>query len=132
MSLPANTRSRTGINPAAILYRDFDNRSRLKKMKIWVIITVLLSVVAAMSFQRATQTCHPFSATSVAIMNQNIDNPSGVFVDDPQLTYFRDIIKTLSNTLLRMLSSSSMKLTVLTSPSLLPLIRMNTSTRMHD
>ena len=68
-------------------------------MKIWVIITVLLSVVAAMSFQRATQTCHPFSATSVAIMNQNIDNPSGVFVDDPQLTYFRDIMKFRDDTI---------------------------------
>ena len=46
-----------------------------------------------MSFQRAAQTCHPFSATFVAIIDQNIDGPSGVHVDDPQLTFFRDIMK---------------------------------------
>ena len=46
-----------------------------------------------MSFQRAAQTCHPFSATFVAIMNQNIDNPGGITVEDPQLTFFRDIMR---------------------------------------
>ena len=85
--------SRTGRNPAAILYLHFDNRSRSKKMKIWFFVTVLLSIEGAMSFQRAAQTCHPFSATSVAIMNQNIDGGRGVSVDDPQLTFFRDIMK---------------------------------------
>ena len=62
-------------------------------MKICVFVTVLLSIEAAMSFQRAAQTCHPFSATFVAIIDQNIDNPRHIHVDDPQLTFFRDIMK---------------------------------------
>ena len=62
-------------------------------MKIWVFVAVLLNIEAAMSFQRAAQTCHPFSATFVVIMDQNIDNPSGFTVEDPQLTFFRDIMK---------------------------------------
>ena len=63
-------------------------------MKIWVFVTVtVLNIEAAMSYQRAAQTCHPFSATFVAIVDQNIDRPGGVTVDDPQLTFFRDIMK---------------------------------------
>ena len=44
-----------------------------------------------MSFQRAAQTCHPFSATFVAIIDQNIDGPGAL--EDPQLTFLRDTMK---------------------------------------
>ena len=53
-----------------------------------------------MSFQREAQTCHPFSATFVAIVDQNIDRPGCIHVDDTQLTFFRDILKFRDDTIL--------------------------------
>ena len=46
-------------------YRDFDNEDLGFCYRFF-------SIEATMSFQREAQTCHPFSATSVAIMDQNI------------------------------------------------------------
>ena len=59
-------------------------------MKIWVFVAVLLNIEAAMSFQRAAQTCHPFSATFIAIMDQNIDNPSATLAQHATRSVMED------------------------------------------
>ena len=72
----------------------------LRKMtfnKMYVFALVMLSTDAAMSVQNSLATCGQFPASFVAVIDQNIDSPFAIIEADPDLIFFKDVLKFREN-----------------------------------
>ena len=107
---PRTTPSRTGRNPAVIQNRSVP------------VSKICLSIV---SFQRAA---HPFPATVVAMIDQNIDAPITA-ADDPQLT---EVLRFRDEAIQHTIEDAMKFFNETYGVDFSTLIRMSTSTRMQD
>ena len=61
-------------------------------MNAWILFLALAGLEVATSIPAIPPpTCHPFSATFLALIDQSVDTPN-LLIDDPELTFFKDIM----------------------------------------
>ena len=62
-------------------------------MNIWIYIFVLAIASLEHVMSLETQSCQKFPATFLAIIDEEIDAPDAFFIDDPDFTYLKEVLK---------------------------------------